>query len=148
MLRLSIVLALSFASHGVLAAPAAGGGGPAGAGSSAAPTAKPASPVEPEKLMPPLPPLATLPPSAAQATQAAEESDDEAAPARGAHRTKKPSRGHARTGRPAEPTIRMVVSEQSRSYLTSVSRQLDTVLQGGTQGAHAAPDAAAVAMAR
>jgi hypothetical protein len=42
----------------------------------------------------------------------------------------------------------MVVSEQSRAYLASVSIKLDAVLQGDHQDAHAALDAAPVTMSR
>lgn len=143
MFRFAIALALLSASHGVLAAPPAADAQPSGAGPSAAPAAKSGLLAEPDRLMPPLPPLASLPPSAAQAAQ---ETDDDASATRGGRRTKKASRARTRAGKPAETSIRMVVSPESRAYLASVSSKLDAALQGIPQDARPASDAGAVAM--
>jgi hypothetical protein len=140
MLRLAIALSLLSVAHGVLAAPR--DAQPPAPDSSSAPALKAVASAEPDKLLPPLPPLASLPPSAAQ------EVEDDAAPPRDSRRTKKTAHAHARAGKVVETRIRMVVSDESRAYLASVSSKLDAVLQVAKQDNHAASDSASVTTQR
>jgi hypothetical protein len=140
MFRLAIALALLSVAHGAVAAPL--DAQPPAPGSSSAPAVKPVASAEPDKLRPPLPPLASLPPSAAQ------EVEDDAAAPRGTRRTKKTAHARTRVGKVLDTPIRMVVSDQSRAYLASVSSKLDAVLQGAKQDVRGVSDAASVTMPR
>lgn len=110
-------------------------------GASALAAKPPGEGAGPSQLFPPLPSLASLPPSAAEQLE-------DVAPAGNVRRTGK--KGHKTASRKTvvEPTVRMVVSDESQAYLTQVDRKLDELLHAPAHTAHGAPDAVSVAWTR
>ena len=97
----------------------------------------------PSQLFPPLPSLASLPPSSA------EQLEDVAPPAAGGHRSSgRKGRKAAAHRTVAEPSIRMVVSDESQAYLAQVDRKLDDILHASARAAHGGADAVSVASTR
>lgn len=95
----------------------------------------------PNQLFPPLPSLASLPASAAEQLE-------EAAPVSSAHRAGKKGRRTAWRKPAPEPSIRMVVSDESQAYLTEVDRKLDEVLCNPTRDGSTGTDAVSLAWTR
>lgn len=95
----------------------------------------------PNQLFPPLPSLASLPASSAEQLE-------EAAPAGNAHRSGK--KGHRIASRKtvAEPSIRVVVSDESQAYLAQVDRKLDDALRNPVREGRAGTDAVSLAWTR
>lgn len=141
MIRFAIAVWLFHASQCAFAAPAAGNTAPLNAILSTS-AAKSATGAEPDKLLPPLPPLASLPASATQ------DVEEEAHSPRSVRSSKKTVIGRARSAKPSEPVVRIVVSPESRTYLTSMSSKLDAMLRGATSSVRSGSNAIAVAMTR
>ncbi|RDU98278.1 hypothetical protein [Trinickia dinghuensis] len=76
----------------------------------------------PNELFPPLPSLASLPPSAAEQVE-------EAAPVVSGRRPGKKGRRVVWHRAAAEPSVRMIVSDESQAYLNEVDRKLDDALR-------------------
>ncbi|MGG1945808.1 hypothetical protein AB1286_13440 [Trinickia sp. NRRL B-1857] len=110
-------------------------------GSSALAAKPPGEGAGPSQLFPPLPSLASLPPSAAEQVE-------DVAPAGNGHRTGKKGRKAVWRKTVAEPTVRMVVSEESQAYLTQADRKLDELLHAPAHAAHGGADAVSVAWSR
>jgi hypothetical protein len=110
-------------------------------GASALAAKPPGEGAGPSQLFPPLPSLASLPPSAAEQVE-------EVAPAANGRRTGKKGRKAAWHKTVAEPTVRMVVSDESQAYLTQVDRKLDELLHAPARTAHGGADAVSVAWTR
>jgi hypothetical protein len=92
----------------------------------------------PNQVFPPIPAFASLPPSAS------DDWDDAPAPAethKGKHARHAPTRKA-----PADLTVHMVVSDESRGYLASVNTKLDAILQSEQRDRHLAAGGVAVAM--
>ncbi|WP_233850375.1 hypothetical protein [Paraburkholderia sp. HD33-4] len=90
----------------------------AGAPATAAAAAATATTASADKVYPPLPTLAMLPPSTGD--------DDDLPAPRSTSRNKKKTRQH--DCHCAMPTPRFVVSDESRTYLKDIERQLDSAL--------------------
>ncbi|EDZ97644.1 conserved hypothetical signal peptide protein [Burkholderia sp. H160] len=111
---------IAFAAASLCLSSAAWAGQPAAsAPATAAATATAATTASPDKVYPPLPTLAMLPPSTG-------DDDDLPAPRSTSHNNKKKT--HQRDCRCAMPTPRLVVSDESRTYLKDIERQLDSAL--------------------
>ncbi|TDN62675.1 hypothetical protein [Paraburkholderia sp. BL10I2N1] len=136
MFRFTLLVA-TFASTTALAGSPADDASSHAAGSAAAkPVAAAASP---NQLLPPLPPLASLPAAVAASV-------DEAPPTPGSPSAKKSKRPPGRKA--PEASVRLVVTDKSRLYLTDVERQLDAMLQAGPSDRRPSPAAQAVALSR
>lgn len=107
-----------------------------------APSVKPSSEnAGPNQLFPPLPSLASLPASAAEQLE-------EPAPAGNARRSGKKARRTTWRKSAPEPSIRMVVSDESQAYLSEVDRKLDDVLRNAPRDGRAGTDAVSLAWTR
>ncbi|MGN6651430.1 hypothetical protein [Trinickia sp.] len=106
-----------------------------------APAVKPSSETAgPNQVVPPLPSLASLPASSAEQLE-------EAAPAGNARRPGKKTRHVAGRKAFVEPSIRVVVSDESQAYLTEVDRKLDDALRN-TRDGRTGTDAVSLAWTR
>jgi len=110
-------------------------------GASALAAKAPGQGAGPSQLFPPLPSLASLPPSAAEQVE-------EVAPAANGRRTGKKGRKTVWRKAVVEPTVRMVVSDESQAYLTQVDRKLDELLHAPAHAARGGADAVSVAWTR
>ena len=95
----------------------------------------------PNQLFPPLPSLASLPASSAEQLE-------EVAPVGNTHRSGKKARRTTWRKPAAEPSIRMVVSDESQAYLTEVDRKLDDVLRNPAHDARTGGDTVSLAWTR
>ncbi|MBB5445002.1 MULTISPECIES: hypothetical protein [unclassified Paraburkholderia] len=110
---------IAFAAASLCLGSAAWAGQPAAsAPATAAGTAAAATTASADKVYPPLPTLSMLPPSTG-------DDDDLPAPRSTSHNKKKT---HQHDCRCAMPTPRLVVSDESRTYLKDIERQLDSAL--------------------
>lgn len=95
----------------------------------------------PNQLFPPLPSLASLPASSAEQLE-------EAAPAGNARRPGKKVRRVAGRRAVAEPSVRVVVSEESQAYLAEADRKLDDALRNAAHEGRTGADAVSLAWTR
>ncbi|WP_206950854.1 hypothetical protein [Trinickia acidisoli] len=95
----------------------------------------------PSQLFPPLPSLASLPPSAAEQVE-------EAAPITSGRHSGKRARRAAWHKAVVEPSIRVVVSDESEAYLAEVDRKLDNALLSATRDPRVSATAVSVASTR
>ncbi|MGF6612350.1 hypothetical protein OKW45_007338 [Paraburkholderia sp. WSM4175] len=110
---------IAFAAASLCLGSAAWAGQPAAsAPATAAGTATAATTASADKVYPPLPTLSMLPPSTG-------DDDDLPAPRSTSHNKKKT---HQHDCHCAMPTPRLVVSDESRTYLKDIERQLDSAL--------------------
>ncbi|RKP44300.1 hypothetical protein [Trinickia fusca] len=142
MLRFTTALVAVVACGSAYCAPASDGQAFSLATSKAL-TAKPTESAAPNQLFPPLPSLASLPGSGAD-----EADDGPATPATTRHGSKKSRRGPAHKVAVVETSVRVVVSDESHTYLATVERKLDEVMQGSTREARVPTDAVSLAMTR
>lgn len=92
----------------------------------------------PNELFPPLPSLASLPASSAEQLE-------EAAPASNARRPGKRIRRVAGRKSVVEPSVRVIVSDESQAYLSEVDRKLDDALRNAAREGRTGTDAVSLA---
>jgi hypothetical protein len=95
----------------------------------------------PSQLFPPLPSLASLPPSSAEQLE-------EATPVRNARRPGKKVRRTVWRRNIVEPTVRVIVSDESQAYLTEVDHKLDDALRNAARDGRTGTDAVSLAWTR
>lgn len=95
----------------------------------------------PNQLFPPLPSLASLPPSSADQIE-------DAAPVANSHRSGKKGRRAPPARKTIEPSVRVIVSEETQAYLTEVEHKLDDALRAPARDSRGPAGAVSVAQIR
>lgn len=114
---------------------------PVHAGSNAAAVKPSSENAGPNQLFPPLPSLASLPASSAEQL-------DAAAPAGNARRPGKKVRRVAVRRAVVEPSVRIIVSDESQAYLSEVDHKLDDALRNAAREGRTGADAVSLAWTR